>query len=453
MRHAHFIVLSLLAAGSLLAAEPVLGQWMGGESVPLGEPAPALPAGESDSGFDFKIDGMLGAATITNPETGLKEIFNIIALQPELSFGKLGLGLDLYVYFNSDGKFRKEDWDTREDFVSKIRYVRWGKRGDLFYARMGGLSGTTLGHGFIMGNYTNRLRYPDVRRVGVVAGLDAGYGGFEAVATDIRRPTLHGGRVFLRPLYGTGIPLLKNLSFGLSGVSDRDPDGFKGTQNDQVSVYGVDLDMPVFKNDLFSATLFADAALMRLGRRYTQAGSKDNGKGGTAGIGGNILFLSYSAEMRVIENNFIPNFFDAYYEVDRSSGTSLKADGIPSTHQPRRTGPLVQVYADIMNRLHIGAFYENLNSDPLGIYPRLWGEIRIDPELLFNKFYAAARYEQRNVEQFKRIGQTRDPNTIMTTEIGYKPNENLTIVVVQKQTFDLSGKPVRSTQIRADVRF
>ncbi len=444
----NFIVLAL----SLFLTAPAYAQWASLDA-PIGESFPSVPKEGGENKFDFDLGGNFGAASVLNHETGEMEIYNTVSFQPELSFGKLGLGLDLYIYFNSDGKLREEDWDTSSDIISKIWYVRWAKKGDTIHARLGGLSGTTIGHGLIMGNYTNRLGYPDVRQVGGVLDIDAGWAGFESVVTDVIRPTILGGRVFVRPLHGSETPILKNLAFGVSAVTDTDPDGYSETKSDEVSVYGADLDLPLIKNDAFSSVLYADVAMTQLGKRYTAAGSKNHGKGGAAGVQGKLFFFDYKAEMRSTQANFISTFFDSYYEVDRATGSVFKADAIDTTDKPRANGPLVALYANILERVRVGGSYESLSYDPLDIFPRVRAEIRTDPRLLFDKFYAAAVYEQRNLEMIKRIGRTQDSNTLITTEIGYKPNPNLALVVVQKQTYDQNGNPERTTQIRADVRF
>jgi len=440
--------------GFLLAAalsRPAGAQLSSGFQAPIGEPQPAAQSG--DSGWGFELGGNAGAATIINPDTGKAEIFNTLALQPEVSFGKLGLGLDLYIYFDSDGNVRKEDWDTGQDILSKIWYARWGRKGDTVHARVGGLMGTTIGHGFIMGGYSNRSRYPDERRVGAVLDIDAGWAGVESMAGDLRQASLLGGRFFVRPMRSSAIPLMSGFAVGVSGVVDRDPDGDKNTHNDRVAVYGADVELPVLTLDAFNAKLYADAAMMELGERYKLGGAKDNGKGYAAGLGGKVFFFDYRAEFRSIDSNFVPNFFDAYYEVDRSTAGVLKADGIGARSHPRLRGPFAQLYADILGKLRVGGSYEDLNVDPLGIYPRVRGEVRVDPSLFLGKLRVGSVYERRNVNTMRDLGRTTDSNAIITTEVGYLPSPNLTLVVVWKQTYDQNGNPVRTTQFRTDIRF
>ena len=46
--------------------------------------------------------GSIGTVTINN------EVYNQLSLRPEIPIGKLGIGLDVYLYFNDDGMY----WDS-----------------------------------------------------------------------------------------------------------------------------------------------------------------------------------------------------------------------------------------------------------------------------------------------------------------------------------------------------
>ena len=436
-----------------LCAGQAFGQIFGGELPPIGEPGPAIPSECKELPFTFKLGGSVGAATITNPATGKSEIYNTVSLQPEFGLGKFGLGLDLFVYFDSAGRVRGQDWNKTSDLVNKISYARWGRKGDPLYARFGGLSGATLGHGFIMGGYTNRLRYPDVRQVGGELDFDLGYGGVESILTDLHSASLFGGRAYLRPLHGTDLPLLRGLAFGLTGVVDKNPDSDKSTRNDSVGVYGVDAELPIFKNDLIQAKFYGDAAEMQLGSRYTNAGVQNKGKGYMAGFGGKVLFVDYRAEMRSVDANFVPNFFDSFYEIDRSTAGALKADRIPNSTYPRRIGPLAELGVNLFDLVRADVLYESLNYDPLGVYPRVIGELRTSPTLFLGKAQVAAQYERRRLNKFGDISRTHNTDSILTTEISYLVNAGLRMTVVMKETYDEFGQPLRTTQMRADVRF
>ncbi|MBI3579984.1 MAG: hypothetical protein HY089_11315, partial [Ignavibacteriales bacterium] len=76
--------------------------------------------------------------------------YYLFNLTPELSFGNLGIGLDLNIRVGEDGKIRKEDFNEVYDYLRILRYVRWGHKKDPLYARAGALDYARLGHGSIM---------------------------------------------------------------------------------------------------------------------------------------------------------------------------------------------------------------------------------------------------------------------------------------------------------------
>ena len=109
--------------------------------------------------------GSVGTVTING------EIYNQVSLRPEIPIGNLGLGLDLYLYFNDAGMYW-ESWDftsgvsTYQTIIDKIYYLRWGRPGDNLYFLAGALPSVTLGQGILINNYSNIMAYPQVRQVG-----------------------------------------------------------------------------------------------------------------------------------------------------------------------------------------------------------------------------------------------------------------------------------------------
>ncbi len=126
------------------------------------------------------------------------QIYNQIALRPELQFGKLGVGLDLYFYLDEAGNIRQDDWDEFSDYLNKIYYVRWGRQGDPFFFRAGALDYATLGYGILMSGYSNTIEYPQVRNIGLHTGMKYDRMGWEILVADIKEisgPGLIAGRL------------------------------------------------------------------------------------------------------------------------------------------------------------------------------------------------------------------------------------------------------------------
>ncbi|HPR17945.1 MAG TPA: hypothetical protein PLD62_06840, partial [Candidatus Cloacimonadota bacterium] len=89
-----------------------------------------LLAQTEESSKPFNMGG--GVGTVMFGET----TYTQIRLQPEVVFGKIGIGLDVDLLIDSNGDIREEDWDEFDDYVNKIYYIRYGKRGDSLFGRV-----------------------------------------------------------------------------------------------------------------------------------------------------------------------------------------------------------------------------------------------------------------------------------------------------------------------------
>ena len=74
---------------------------------------------------------IIGATTINNTN------YQQIGLRADIPIWKLGFGLDIQLLIDDEGNIREEDWDEFEDYLDKIFYIRWGRKGDPFYAKDG----------------------------------------------------------------------------------------------------------------------------------------------------------------------------------------------------------------------------------------------------------------------------------------------------------------------------
>ncbi|MDP8203660.1 MAG: FecR family protein, partial [Candidatus Tenebribacter mawsonii] len=167
-------------------------------------------AEDSSSSGPFNMGGGVGSVMLG------EETYTQIRLMPELTFGKFGLGLDIDLMIDSNGDVRTEDWDSFEDYVNKVYYLRYGERGDAFYGRLGGFKSYTLGHGLVMKDYSNMLRYPEFKQIGIQLGGNLPVAGMtaELFTSNAVKNEVLGGRLTIQPLSSTDIPLLSKLVFG-----------------------------------------------------------------------------------------------------------------------------------------------------------------------------------------------------------------------------------------------
>jgi len=172
---------------------------------------------ESDS-LTYGAGGVVGAVTVDGVT------YSQIRLRPEIEFGKLGVGLDIDLLIDSDGKIRQEDWNDWKDYLGKLFYIRYGRRKDLLYFKTGAISDYTLGHGMIFNNYSNMLRYPDDKNIGSYVGMNTRlFGlGFELYTHDLFRNQILAGRVHAKPMQYLKIPYFENFKLGFNIGWDRD---------------------------------------------------------------------------------------------------------------------------------------------------------------------------------------------------------------------------------------
>lgn len=181
----------------------------------------------------YKMGLGIGSATIDG------QIYNQLALRPELSFGKLGIGFDIVVYIDSEGNFRKDEWDEASDFFDKILYVRWAQKTDPFWFKFGALSEVTLGYGGLISGYSNMMEFPSVRRVGLNTGLNRGPIGTEIFLANVKDFKRGGTLLGLRGTYKISktFPLKIGLNYvtdlnQFSGLKDKDGDDYPDVFDD-----------------------------------------------------------------------------------------------------------------------------------------------------------------------------------------------------------------------------
>lgn len=273
--------------------------------------------------------GGIGLTTIAS-ESGTNTYFNV-HLRPELAFGKLGVGLNINLLFNTQtGELRKEDWNKPEAWLQQIRYLRWGRKFDPLYVKAGTIDAARLGHGSIMNYYSNAAAW-DNRKFGAEFDVDFGIAGFETVTSNFARSELIAGRGYVRPLRNVmPVPILKNLTFGGTYARDFDPDAGSAT-DDAVTAYGFDAELPVIKNSTFGLYFYYDWAQIA-GYSHAEQQSRTFGTGQFVGVAADIGSLLGLAEFhakferRWLGKEFAPAFFDAFYEVYRFYAGGSKTD-------------------------------------------------------------------------------------------------------------------------------
>ena len=368
--------------------------------------------------------GMLGYGEMVreglfNAGIGLTNIdgenYFTITMHPELAVGKFGIGLNVYLLFNTEtGKIRSKDWNEGYDYFRMIRYIRYGWKGDKFYTRVGTLDAARLGHGFIMNYYTNEANW-DERKIGLELDADFGTFGFESMTSNLGRLEIIGGRFYWRPFrMAMNVPILKNFAVGATYVSDTDPDKNRNTKGDAVTAYGADMELPLISTRIFWTGIYGDYAKI-----------KNYGSGSAVGIGlqfknlMGILQLEARLERRWLGKEFLPGLFNALYEIDRyvpaGNGTGVyKTDQLLGIQEDTR-GIFGELYGKVLGIVQLLGSFQRLDDHPKsGVLHLMASATQGLPGIAFQ-----ATYDKAEIETFKDI-RTLDNRSVARVSVGYK---------------------------------
>ncbi len=318
--------------------------------------------GGKKDGFSFQGmgDGM-GYSYFTMP-LGYTRIgdqdYISLRFQPEFAFGKFGVGLDVPILYSpGNGKFRWEEYKGGVGPLRVIRYVRYGiKHEDPVYVRLGDITGTTLGYGLIMYNYSNAVSF-ERRKWGMNFDLnyDLRYG-IEGVYSDFNGFNIFGVRPYVRPLKTSEMPILKTLEVGATYITDQD----KETQIRGVTEMGADLGITVFQNRFvqilpymeFAKILKNDDIKDSLASAGTGVSYK-SGQGFAYGVNfrfnivADIFNLGVKLERRMFSNDFVPHYFDGLYE----AGKDYRALSLPTAKGQQ--GSYGEIFANLIGKVQV----------------------------------------------------------------------------------------------------
>ena len=265
-------------------------------------------------------------------------------VQPEFSFGKFGLGLDIPLLFDiKSGEMRTEEFNNGVGVLRMIRYLSYGKKKkDPVYVKLGDMTGEQLGYGAILGNYSNAVSF-ERRKVGIsaditfkeIVGLEALYSDLNFAGTQ----KILAVRPYYRPFGKLSIPIVKTIEFGASYVTDKVDFEEEGTVSsteftrDGNSAYGFDVGVTLLKNALLQLTLDGQFATLvendALADHVTanpflyEGATYGTGSGSAAGIEAhfrfvaNVFHLNARIERQWYGENYIPQFYNFAYEINK----------------------------------------------------------------------------------------------------------------------------------------
>ena len=265
--------------------------------------------------------------------------------------------------WNNAGTIRKEDWDEVSDFSRILRYINYGGKEEHFYLDINQFKASSIGHGTLLKRYNPNLNL-NTRYVSASFDAFIDYGGFETFINDVTGPNVLGALAFIKPLsiFNRNNYFLRSFSLGATFVADidaplrnkldtedADDDGRWETEllvnqntfqpeyvSTEVIGYGLDLEFKVIDTKQVDWKLYFDYSELASGIPTDDAGSINvvniptkavRSGGATAGglirlnlggaDGGVIHALRLRGEYRNYDHNYLPSYFDTFYEIQR----------------------------------------------------------------------------------------------------------------------------------------
>jgi len=373
-----------------------------------------------------------------------------VRIAPEVAFGKIGLGLDLRFDIGPDGNLRKENFNEPSDYLSIIRYFRYGQKNDPLFVRIGALDYATLGNGSIMYLYNNSPSF-DTRRIGAQLDINFSYFGFESIYSNFGERGIFGLRGYLLPLKFTqigSIPVIGNLEVGatyttdfnakagvVSGNIDPVSKKFVSTKDEgATSIVGFDIGLPLIRNSLVDWKFYFDYAKILNYGSGTALGTRVqfNGLG--------LVTLAAKLERRFNSDKYLPAYFNSMYELERfnfesASGVSSKI-GMLSNLKDIGNGFFGELFASVLGYVDILGSYQRFDKYPeSGI---LHIASQVEPEGM--PFILRAGYDKHSIKDEADLFKL-DDRSYFFVETGYKPYPFLIVSLVYNWTFS----PVRDT--------
>ncbi|MFY0598648.1 MAG: hypothetical protein JXR03_03180 [Cyclobacteriaceae bacterium] len=311
-------------------------RWRDKEIEPVDDFRASMGAGTSGS--------FTGGVTYT--QIGSKGYVGLV-LSPEFSIGKVGVGLNVPILYGLDDQsIRTEIFKGGVGPLRLVRYVRYGaQKKDPIYLRVGELSGTMIGFGGLVNNYTNTTSY-EKRKVGLHFDFNIMQGlvGMEGLYSDFDPSSLNllAIRPYSRPLIWSTIPIVRTLEIGTTFIKDKDQTSRNGEKytytKNGIGAFGIDMGLVLVKVPFIQIDLFANYSSLNVSKvsnEFTFSDSADRliaapsaidaGSGVSAGMNFRFHFIAdvFSTDVRIerlsYSDGYLPQFFDAAYELNKDA--------------------------------------------------------------------------------------------------------------------------------------
>jgi hypothetical protein len=428
--------------------------------------------GDDTPSKPFSFSGGINLGSDVFPDSaGEPETWTRLGFQPDFGIGKIGIGLDLTFHFklyptpDEALELYDGDWVPHGDkglldiYLPKILYVRYGLKGeDPFFAKLGSISDLTLGNGFIMSDYSNMHFMPEQRIFGLDLGVDGSlfkfpYVGIEVLTGNLARFDVSGARIFARPLAGTDLPILKDAQAGITIAADRTPYQKGGTvlkagNANPIAVFGGDITVPILGGKAFPLAAFTELAF-----------EPNSSFGAMVGLGGRLLgIITYGAQVRLLQDGFIPSYFDANYDIYSAQKYDyMQLDAGSGTYAGWFASLGTSLFDDVLSfKASVdGPFAAAPSGSTAQVdYPHLRGVLRLD-QLGNFPFFFDASYEKYRLGAEDGVFQDLvDPtDAVIGLSLNYKTGASVLTLKYDAKWDPAAGEFIVTSSLQASMKF
>jgi len=225
------------------------------------------------------------------------------------------------------------------------------------------------------------------------------------------------------------------MRFGVTAVSDRDPDAAKATE-DQVSVWAADVEFPLVYAMPARVFLYGDAATIRGHGRGAALGLSAN-PGRFAGISG----FGVRLERRFLGSHFLPEYIDAFYGVDRYDEETALGKETLLDLEPGSDGWYGELSGVILDAVEIvGGFSRAQGRSGSGV---LHIDARSRP--ISQRWEISGGLNKTAIETLGDL--TRQERTLAEIRVGYRLNPWSLVYVRLRRTFEKQEEGYRPVDV------
>ena len=368
---------------------------------------------DGDNGLSMEF--LFGYNFLDGP--GASDDFFTLSLSANLQISDWALALEFPLMLQSSD-FRTPDraYDEASDFVNFIKYLRFGYKNETdVYFRIGMLHGESakLGHGSIIADYYSNIDF-DSPEKGFQFDWDHKSWGFETILNSLTHTNLIGTRLYVRPFYRTKGESNKNITFGVTFVSDlraptkivKDDEHNPKINSDHnlvckdevLNFLGFDVATPLISTNLMKISPYADFVLML---NYGYGFHLGLHQEYNVPILGDVLPIDFYLEYRSHESEYLPVYFDSFYEIEKYSypltiSPTTKLNFVKNTKHS--TGFYGSLKWGIKDLFWVRGSFTYFNNDPLELKSSLFIEAATQSFVEFKFMYA-----QRSITRFNEL--------------------------------------------------